>query len=328
MQRREFITFLGGATAWPLAARAQQAERVRWIGVLVLRPDSDQPTREQTAVLERSLAELGWTVGRNLAIDYQWGINDPDRARVAIGQIMRIAPAVIVAVGGPALIAAQEATRTVPIVFTEVSEPVVRGFVASAAQPGANTTGFTNLEATMGGKFVELLKEVAPHIERVTAVFNPTSSFATEFFRSAESAAQKLSVSTVAAHVSNPAEIDSAVTALAREPRAGLMFPPDGFTGAHRQQIVDLAARYRLPAIASSRPLVAMGLLMSYGADRLDPYRRAATYVDRILRGEKPADLPVQSPVKFELVINLKTVKTFGLTVPNTLLVLADEVIE
>jgi ABC-type uncharacterized transport system substrate-binding protein len=327
--RREFIVTLGSAaSAWPLAARAQQSARVRWIGVMMISPDSDQFARENTAVFEQSLAKLGWTVGRNFAIDYRWGVNDLEKARFAVAQVLRLAPDVILANGGPALTAAQQATGTVPIVFTLISEPVERGFVASMARPGGNITGFTNLEATMGGKWLELLKEIAPRASRVTAMFNPASSFAALFFRSAEAAAQKLSVEVVAAHVGDPAEIDAAVAALAREPGAGLILPPDGFTSGYRRQIVDLTARYRLPAIASNRPFVAEGGLMFYGPDRLDQYRRAATYVDRILRGEKPADLPVQNPVKFELAINLKTAKTLGLTVPPTLLATAEEVIE
>jgi putative ABC transport system substrate-binding protein len=329
MKRREFISLLGGATAaWPLAARAQQGGRVRWVGVLMINPESDQTGRESTAVLEQSLEKLGWTVGRNLAIDYRWSVSDLEKARSAVGQILRLAPDVILGNGGPALIAAQQGTGTVPIVFIGVSEPVERGFVASLARPGGNTTGFTNLEATMGGKWLELLKEIAPRVTRVTAMFNPDSSFAVLFFRSAEAAAQKLAIEVVAAHVHDPAEIDAAMVALAREPDAGLMLPPDGFTAAHRRQILNLTERHRLPAIGSGRPFVAEGGLMSYGTDGLDIYRRAAIYVDRILRGEKPADLPVQQPVKFELVINMKTAKALGLTVPLTLQVAADEVIE
>jgi len=256
------------------------------------------------------------------------GREDLELGRSAVAQILRIGPDVILANGGPALTAAQQATRTVPIVFTGISEPVERGFVASLARPGGNATGFTNLEATMGGKWLELLKEIAPRVTRVTTMFNPDSSFAVLFFRSAEAAGQKLAVEVIAAHVHNPAEIDAATAALAREPGAGLMLPPDGFMGAHRRQIVDLTARYRLPAIAPNRPFVAEGALMSYSTNRFDPFRQAAAYIDRILRGEKPTDLPVQNPTKFELVINMKTAKALGLTVPLTLQVAADEVIE
>jgi putative ABC transport system substrate-binding protein len=329
MKRRDFLTLLvGGAAAPPLAASAQQGARVRWIGALLGGPDTDDFARAGAAVFEQSLAKLGWTVGRNLAIDYRWGVNDSEKARVAMAQVLRLAPDVILTNGGPALTAAQQATGTVPIVFNGISEPVERGFVASMARPGGNTTGFTNLEATIGGKWLGLLTEIAPRVSRVTAVFNPTSSFAVLFFRSAEAAAQKLGVDVVAAHVGDPAEIDAAVTALGREPGAGLILPPDGFTPTYRRQIVDLTVRYHLPAIANGRPFAADGGLASYGTDTLDTFRRTASYVDRILRGENPADLPVQNPVKFELVINLKTAKALGLTVPQTLLITADEVIE
>jgi putative ABC transport system substrate-binding protein len=327
MKRREFISLVGGAAAWPLAARAQQ-DRVRWIGVVMNNPESDDFAREYVAALEESLAKLGWTVGRNLAIDYRWGVTTPENARVAVAQVLRVAPEVIVTNGGPALTAAQQATGTVPIIFTGISEPVERGFITSMARPGGNTTGFTNLESTMGGKWLELFKEIAPRVSRVTAVFNPTSSFAVLFFRSAENAARKLGVDVVAAHVGNPAEIDAAVNALAHEPGSGLILPPDGFTPAFRRQIVELTARYHLPAIANGRAFAADGGLMSYGSDTLDVFRRAASYVDRILRGEKPTDLPVQNPVKFELVINLKTAKALGLEVPLFLQQRADEVIE
>ena len=329
MRRREFITLLGGATAaWPLAARAQPGERVRWIGVLMISPDNDQLGRETAAIFEQGLAKLGWTVGRNLAIDYRWGVSDIEKARLAVAQIMRLAPNVILANGGPALTAAQQATRTVPIVFTGISEPVERGFVASLAHPGGNTTGFANLEATIGGKWLELFKEIAPRATRVMAMFNPASSFAERFFRAAEAAAQKLAVEVVAARVHDAAEIDASVTALARESGAGLMLPPDGFTTAYGREILGLTARYRLPAMAGTKSFVVQGGLMSYGRDILDEYRRAAAYVDRILKGEKPADLPVQAPTKFELVINLKTAKSLGITVPPTLIARADEVIE
>jgi putative tryptophan/tyrosine transport system substrate-binding protein len=314
--------------AWPLAARAQLGGRVRWIGALMITLDSDPSARDSTAAFEQGLAQLGWTVGRNLAIDYRWGVTDLEKARVAVAQVLRLSPDVLFINGGPGLTAAQQAAGTVPIVFEGVSEPVERGFVTSMAHPGGNTTGFTNLEATVGGKFIELLNEIAPRVSRVTAMFNPSSSFAVLFFRSAQLAAQQLGVEIVAAHVADSAEIDAAVAALAREQNAGLILPPDGFTVAYRQQIVDLTVRHHLPAIAAVRSFPAEGGLASYGTDPVDPFRRAASYVDRILRGEKPADLPVQNPVKFELVINLKTAKALGLDVPLSLQQRADEVIE
>jgi putative ABC transport system substrate-binding protein len=225
MKRREFITLLGGAAAtWPVAARAQQRDRVRWIGVLFVAWNDDRRNREITEALEQSLASLGWTVGRNLAIDYRWGVNDFEKARFAVGQILRLRPDAILATGGPALMAAQQATATVPIVFAGVSEPVEREFVASLSRPGGNITGFTNLEDTMGGKWLELLKQMVPPVARVTAVFNPASSFVMRFMRSAEAAADRLGVELVAVHVTNPREIEAAVTSVAPQPQTALSF--------------------------------------------------------------------------------------------------------
>jgi putative ABC transport system substrate-binding protein len=328
LKRREFISLLGGSAAWPLVASAQQGARVRWIGALLLTSDSDLLGRASTAALEQGLAKLGWMVGRNLAIDYRWGVTDLEKGRLAIAQVLRLSPDVLFINGGPGLTAGQQAAGTVPIVFTGVSEPVERGFVASMAHPGGNTTGFANLETSMGGKFIELLKEMAPRAARVTALFNPTSSFAVLFFRSAVAAGQKLGIDVVEAHVRDPRDIDGAMADVAREPAAGLILPPDGFTVSHRRQIIDLAARYGLPVIAADKPFAIEGGLAAYGGDARDTFRRAASYVDRILRGEKAADLPVQAPTKYELVINLKTAKALDLTVPDTLLATADEVIE
>ena len=252
MRRRQFITLLGSAAAWPLAARAQQAA-VRWIGALLLTPDGDPVSRESAAAFEQGLAKLGWTVGRNLAIDYRWGVTDLEKGRLAIAQVLRLSPDVLFINGGPGLTAAQQTAGAVPIVFTGVSEPVERGFVASMAHPGGNTTGFINLEAAVGGKFIELLKEIVSRGARVTALFNPTSSFAVLFFRSAAAAGQKLGIDVAAAHVSDPAGIDSAIATAAREPDAALILPPDGFTVAYRRQIIDLTARHHLPAIAGDR---------------------------------------------------------------------------
>jgi putative ABC transport system substrate-binding protein len=328
--RRRFITLLGGAAAtWPMKALTQQSSAVRWIGVLMISPDGDLSGRESAAVFEQSLAKLGWTVGRNLAIDYRWGVSDVEKARLAVGQIMRLTPSVILANGGPALTAAQRLTSTVPIVFTGISEPVERGFVASLSHPGGNTTGFANLEATIAGKWLELFKEIAPRATRLSIMFNPASSFAEEFFRAAERVSQKLAIEVIASRVRNLSEIDGTVQTLSNESAAiGLMLPPDGFTTAFNREIIDLTTRHRLPVMAGVKPFVVQGGLISYGRDILDTYRRAAGYVDRILKGEKPADLPIQNPVKFELVINLKTAKALGLEVPPTLLARADEVIE
>jgi putative ABC transport system substrate-binding protein len=290
--------------------------------------NDDQFGRGITALFEQSLRELGWTVGRNLAIDYRWAVTDLEKARPAVAQVLRLSPEVIVTVGGSALTAAQQAAGTVPIVFTAVSEPVERGFVASLSTPGGNTTGFTNLETTIGGKWLELLKEISPQVTRVVAMFNPASSFAVRFLTVTQEAAPKLAVEVLASHVRDPADIDAALTTIGREPGIALMLPPDGFTPAHRRQILHLAARYRLPLIAQNRPFVIDGGLMCYGPDPFDAFRRVASYVDRILRGEKPRDLPVQNPGKFELVINRKTANALGLTITDRLLATADEVIE
>jgi putative ABC transport system substrate-binding protein len=327
MRRRDFIALLVSTAAWPLAARAQQ-DQVRRIGALLLTLDSDPFAREAAANFEQALAKLGWTVGRNLAIDYRWGVTDFETARLAMAQVLRLSPDLLFINGGPGLTAAQQPTGTVPIVFTGVSEPVERGFVASMAHPAGNTTGFTNLETTVGGKFIELIREIAPRISRVIALFTPTSSFAVLFFRSAQLAGKVLGIDVVAAHASSPGEIEPAVAALGPEPNVGLILPPDGFTIAYRRQIIDLAARYHLPAIAADRPFVTAGGLAAYGNDPRDAVRHAADYVHRILRGEKPADLPVQNPVKFSLVVNLKTARVLGLTIPPAILATADEVIE
>jgi putative ABC transport system substrate-binding protein len=284
--------------------------------------------RDRAEVFEQSLAKLGWTVGRNLAIDYRWAVSDLGKARLAVGQIMRLTPSVILANGGPALTAAQQATSTVPIVFIGVSEPVEHGFVASLSHPGGNTTGFANLEATIAGKWLELFREIVPGTTRISIMFNPASSFAEQFFRAAEAASQRLAIEVVALRVRSAAEIDATVGTLSRESNAGLLLPPDGFTTAYHREIIDLTTSRHLPAMAGVKPFAAQGGLMSYGRDVLDTYRRAAGYIDRILRGEKPADLPVQNPIKFELVINLKTAKALGLNVPDSLFARADEVIE
>jgi putative ABC transport system substrate-binding protein len=329
MRRREFITIIGAAAAssvsWPLAARAQPGERVRRIGVLMVLSENDPQSRSRVTAFQQGLDRLGWTVGRNLA----GGISDPERARTAAVELLGLAPDLILANATLALRGAQQATRTVPIVFTGVSEPVAQGFVASLARPGGNTTGFTNLEPSVAGKWVELLKEMAPRVTRVALVFNPPSTpIPAQFIRSAQAAAAKLGLETVEARVHGREEIDAVLSRLAGEPGVGLIFPPDTFTGFHHKSIVELTARHRLPAIYSFGYFAAAGGLVSYGPDVTDHFRRSAVYVDRIFRGEAPGDLPVQQPNKFEFVINLKTARALGLTVPDKLLVGADEVIE
>jgi putative ABC transport system substrate-binding protein len=329
LKRRELITLLGGAAAWPLAARAQQAERMRRIGVLMVLAESDPQSRRRIIAFQQGLEKLGWTVGRNLAVDYRWGVSDPEQARATTSELLSLAPDLILANAVSALRGAQQATRTVPIVFTGVSEPVAQGFVASLARPGGNTTGFTNLEPSVGGKWVELLKDIAPRVTHVAVMFNPAStSIAAQFVRSVEAAGAKFGLETVQASVHELAEIEVVLMRLGREPGVGLIFPPDTFTGLHHKLIVELAARYRLPAIYPFGYFAAAGGLVSYGPDVTDQFRRAATYVDRIFQGEMPGDLPVQQPTKFEFAINLKTAKALGLQIPDKLLALADEVIE
>ncbi len=329
LMRREFITLLSSALAWPLAARAQQPDGARRIGVLMAVPENGADSQARVTTFQKGLEKLGWTVGRNLEIDYRWGMFDVERARVAATDLLRLAPDVILANGTAALAAAQQATRTVPIVFTVVSEPLAQGFIQSLARPGGNITGFTNLEPTVGAKWLELLKEIAPGVTRVALIFNPeVTPIAIALSHSAEAAAQKFAVEPIVAPVHRPAEIESVITMLAREPGGGLILPVDTFSTAHRKLIVELAARYRLPAVYGFRYFAAEGGLISYGIHVLDQFLQAAAYVDRILRGERPADLPVQQPTKFELVINLKTAKALGLDIPPKLLALADEVIE
>src|SRR6266550_2473926 len=330
IKRREFITLLGGgAAAWPRAARAQQPVQRRRVGVLMLEPASDLEAQSRVAVFRQTLEKLGWAGGRNLQVDYHWGAFDVERAQAATAELLRLTPDVILAEGTPGLTAIRQATSSIPIVFVLVSEPVAQGFVQSLAHPGGNITGFSNLEPTMGGKWLQLLKDVAPRVTRVAIMFHRDNSSSTSLFSpSAVAAAQKLAVEMVQAPVREPADIEAVMTMLGREPGGGLVLPPDPLTNAHRNLIVQLAARHQLPAIYSRRFFANDGGLISYGNDSLDQFRQAAGYVDRILRGEKPADLPVQQPVKFELVINLKTARALGLTVPLTLQVSADELIE
>jgi putative tryptophan/tyrosine transport system substrate-binding protein len=328
--RREFITKLGGAAmAWPLAARAQQTERMRRVGVLMPESEGDPESQARVAMFHGRLQELGWTVGRNLRIDYRWAIGDLERTRVDAAELLRLAPDVILAVASPALATVQKATRTIPVVFVAVSEPVAQGFIQSLAHPGGNITGFTNLEPTFGGKWLELLKEIAPRVTRVAIMFNPnTAPYAALFSRSVKAAAQKFGVEPADAAVQQLADVESVMSMLAREPGGGLLVPPDPFMAAQGKLIGELAARFQLPAVYPFRFMLAEGGLASYGVNIPDLFRHAASYVDRIFRGEKPSDLPVVQPTKFELVINLKTARALGLEIPPSLLARADEVIE
>jgi putative tryptophan/tyrosine transport system substrate-binding protein len=302
--RREFIGALGGAAAWALAARAQQGEPMRRVGVLIQLAESDPEAQKRLAAFREVLQKRGWQVGTNIRIDYRWNVSNPERAQAATAELMSLAPDVIQANGTNALRAAQQATRTIPIVFTTVIEPVGQGFVASLAHPGGNTTGFSYLEASVGGKWLNVLKEIAPQVTRVSCIFNPqVGPYSVGISYFAEQAAQRLAVQYAAAPVFAPQEIEPLIAKLARERGGGLIVSPDAFTVTHREQIIDLAARHRLPSVYSERIFVAAGGLISYGGDYVEHFRQAAAYVDRILRGDKPGDLPVQQPAKFEVVV-------------------------
>jgi putative ABC transport system substrate-binding protein len=330
MRRRELITLLGNAAvAWPLAARAQQPDRVRRIGVLM--PDAENDPESQAGIMafQQELRKEGWVERRNVRIDYRWSGGEVDAARAAAAELLSLAPDVIVTDGRQGLGELRHAALTVPIVFMEINEPVFYGFVENLAHPGGNMTGFTGLAPTVGAKWLELLNEIAPRVTRIVVIFNPrTAPGAALFSRSAEAAAQKFAVEVIRAPVFEPADIDAVMTMLAREPGGGLILPMDIFTDFHRKPIIETAARHRLPAINGTRKFTVAGGLVSYGIDLPGQFQQAAGYVNRILRGETPADLPVLQPTKFELVINLKTAKTLGLTVPLSLLGRADEVIE
>jgi putative ABC transport system substrate-binding protein len=302
---------------------------MRSIGVLINTSETDPISQADITALRQGLDKLGWKEGRNARIEYRWYMGELGQAQAAALELLKLAPDVILANGRAALAAAQQATRTVPIVFVGVNEPVAQGFVQSLARPGGNITGFMILEPTVGGKWLELLKQIAPQVARVAVMFDPEASPVGElFFRSAQAAAQTLGMEAFVAPVHEPSEIEGAMTMLGREAGGGLILPADTLTVIHRKLIVDLAARARLPAIYANRDFVANGGLASYGSDGLERWRQAADYVNRILHGEKAGDLPVQQPTKFDLVINLKTAKALGLTIPPTLLATADEVIE
>jgi putative ABC transport system substrate-binding protein len=312
---------------WAFAARAQQPERMRRVGVLMLYAEDDPEGQVRALAFRQGLDKLGWTVGRNLQIDFHWGTGDSDWIRSAAAQMLQATPDVILA-NGASVRPMQQATSTVPIIFIGGADPVADGFVQSLAHPGGNSTGFTALEPSVGAKLLELLSEIAPRVTRVAIMVNPDSPSSRRLSDVAAAAAQKFAVEVAVAQVRGAAEIDAAMAGWGREPGYGLIVPPDPATNAHRKLIIELAARFRLPAIHALRAATTEGGLMSYGISVPDLFRQAATYVDRILKGEKPGDLPVQQPTKFELAINLNTAKALGLTVPNTLLVSADEVIE
>ena len=328
MKRRAFITLLGGAAAWPLAARAQQPERMRGIGVLMPLGADDPEAQARIAAFSQALEQLGWTEGRNLRIDIPWGAGDADRVRKDATELAALAPNVILANGSAAVAALQLAARTVPIVFVAVIDPVGAGFVETMARPGGNATGFTNYEYGMSGKWLELLKELAPRLSRVGVIRDPSITAGGGQLGALQAVAPQLGVELSPIGVRDAGEIERGVTAFARGPNDGLIVTGSTLATLNREMIVSLAARLKLPAVYSLRFFVTGGGLISFGPDRVDQYRRAAGYVDRILKGEKPADLPVQAPVKYEMAINLRTAKTLGLDVPVTLLARADEAIE
>jgi putative ABC transport system substrate-binding protein len=326
MRRREFITLVGGAAAaWPLATRAQQVERMRRVGVLMAIPN-DADAHARAVALQEGLQVLGWTVGRNIQIDYSFPGGDAERLRTSAKELASSTPDLVIAVTNPALKAARDATLSQPIVFLQVSDPVGGGFVESLDRPGGNATGFTNFEPEVGGKWLQTLKEIAPGVERVGFILNPETSAHVGFLRAAETASAALAVKVSPLGIHKVSEIEPAITEFASTPKGGLIIAPHPLTRG--QLIIDLAAKYQLPAIYPFAFHARDGGLVSYGIDQVDQWRSAATYVDRILRGTKPADLPVQQPTKYELVINLKTAKALGLTVPPNLLTLAVEMIE
>jgi putative tryptophan/tyrosine transport system substrate-binding protein len=327
MKRRDFMMLLGGAAALPTVARAQQAERMRRIGVLMLYPENDPEGQRRATAFREGLQKLGWVVGRNVEIDFQWGLGDADWIQSAAAQLLRLAPDVILANGTPAARTMQQASRTVPVIFIAGSDPVLDGLVPSLAHPGGNLTGFYVFEPNFGAKLLEMLKEIAPHVGRVAILYNPGVNPAS-WLTSAVAAAPRLAVEVVAAPLRDSNEIEAAMAQWGRERNFGLIVVPDPATNAHRKLINELAARHRLPVIHALRAAAAEGGLMSYGVDLPNVFRQTAAYADRILKGANPADLPISLPTRFELVINLTTAKALGIDVPLSLMLRADEMLD
>jgi putative tryptophan/tyrosine transport system substrate-binding protein len=329
VKRREFITLVGGAAAaWPLAARAQQPERMRRVGILLPAASDSVEFQARVAAFHQGLALLGWTIGRNVRIDTRWATPYIAEIRKHAAELAALAPDVILAHGISTVAPLLQATRTVPIVFPVAGDPVGSGLVDSLARPGGNVTGFMNFEYSLGGKWLELLKQIAPSVSRVAVLRDTTQGSGTSLFAAIQTAATALRVEVNPVNMRDASEIERAITAFGRSPDSGLIVTPSAPSFVHRDLIIALAARHKLPAAYYERFFVLAGGLISYGADEVDQYRQAASYVDRILKGEKPADLPVQAPTKYELAINLKTAKALGLEVPPMLLARADEVIE
>jgi putative ABC transport system substrate-binding protein len=330
LRRRDFIKVIvaGLASAWPLLARAQQGERVRHIGVLISLAADDKEGQERLAAFLQGLQELGWIDGRNVRVDTRWGAGDAERVRKYIAELVAMTPDVILASGGSLVAPLLQATHTVPIVFTQTPDPVGAGFVENLARPGGNATGFTLFEYGMGGKWLELLKQIAPGVTRVAVMRDPATPQGIGQFSAVHSLAPSLGIDVSPLNALEPGEIERAIRAIAQTPNSGLIVTGSNFAIIHRELIIKLANQYKLPAIYPLRLFAAAGGLICYGAEPIEPHKRAAGYVDRILKGEKPADLPVQAPTKYELVINLKTAKALDLTIPQSLLARADEVIE
>jgi putative ABC transport system substrate-binding protein len=328
IRRREFIAGIGGAVAWPLGARAQQGDRVRRIGVLIARDENDPEGKTYVSAFIQSLAGLGWTDGRNVRMDLRWGGGDINRIQALAQELVGLQPDIILAGSTPATVALQRETRTIPIIFAGVADPVASGLVARLDRPSGNVTGFALDEATLGGKWLELLSEIAPGLKRAAIVFNPDTSPASAYMPSFETAARSLKVVPIITPVHSDVEIETAIIALGREPGGGLVVMPDIFMLGHRVPIISAWARNKVPAVYYQSAFVRDGGLLSYGVDLVDIWRRAASYVDRILRGAKPAELPVQLPTKFEMILNLKTAKALGLAVPPSILLRADEQFE
>jgi putative ABC transport system substrate-binding protein len=330
MKRREFITLVSGsALAVPLCVRAEQSDRVRRIGILIAVAESDPVAQRNAAIFRQRLQEFGWTEGRNLNIERRWAAGDIVRSRDYATELVGLGPDLIVAVGTPSVAALKQATHSVPIVFAIVNDPVAQGLIASMAHPGGNITGFSFLEYSMVGKSLEMLKQMTPSLTRVAVMFNPdTYPYYDVFLRSFGGTARALSIDVTGTPIRSPADIEETIAKLGGQPGSGLLVTPDPFNTVHRRVIMRAAEHHRVPASYSYREYVRDGALMSYGADIADIARRTASYVDRILKGARPADLPVQAPTKFELAINVKTARALGLQVPPTLLAVADEVIE
>ena len=329
MRRRDFITLIGTAAAIsPLATRAQQLERLRQICLLIPFHDDESEVKARLAAFKQRLHDLGWIESRNIRFDYRFTGQDAERIRTGTEELIALGPDVIVVWGNPAVAILQKATQTIPIVFVGASDPVESGFVTNLRRPGGNITGFQNFETAIGGKWLDLLKEIAPGVRRVAFVHDPAISANVSFVHAAEAASTSLSMTLTAAPVRNIADVELALTAFAKEPNGGLILAPAPFIATNQNRIIALASDLHLPAIYPIRYFVTNGGLASYGFDTVEPHRDAASYVDRILKGEKPGDLPVQAPTKYELVINLKTAKALGLTVPPSLLSRADDVIE